>query len=116
MRAWLPYAFVLRRSVASALVLAILLVLLYACVCTQAGSLDGVGEERRVVLFGKVRGGFGDPAGQCVYVLEDPSGAAFILSEHGTPRENAFVIVWGAKHATDEGRPLVVEQRRAGAF
>lgn len=116
MKRWLHYLTLLRGVVASLIVLAILLVIAYACFCHRAGSLTSVKEEGYVVLVGQVKQTFGGPLGDAVYVLEDPSGAVYVLTDVGLPSEGAVVIVWGKKTTTEGGRAMVVERRRAGTF
>jgi len=116
MKGWLQYLTLLRGLVASLIILTILLVLLYVCFYTAAGSLDDVTDGKNVGLVGQVKRVFGGTDRACVYVLEDPSGAVYVLTDVGSPQEGAFVIVWGTKTTTDEGRSMIVERRRAGTF
>lgn len=116
MKNWLQYGSLTRGFVGSLIVLAILLVLAYFAFCTQAGTLSAVQSGRDVVMAGQVIECFGDVGEDCVYVLEDPSGSVYVMSDMGTPAEGAFVVVWGTTQETDEGRRTLIEQKRAGTF
>lgn len=116
MKNWFQYNTFTRGALGSLIVLAILLALGYFAFCTQAGTLDAVDDGRVVVMAGQVTGCFGDVGAECVYVLEDPSGSVYVVSGLGAPAEGAFILVWGTTSETDEGRRLLIEQKRAGTF
>jgi hypothetical protein len=113
---WLHFVVLARGLLGTLIVLAILLAIGYACLCTQAAAIGAIQDGQSVMLVGRVRRAHGDGAEPAVYELEDPSGRIFITTEVGAPVEGAVVLVRGTKNRTDEGRPIVVERQRLGTF
>lgn len=113
---WLSYVLCTRKVIGSLIVMAIIVAIAYACFCTHIDAIGMAKDETRLVLVGQVHRAHGDEVGNAAYELEDPSGRVFVITQVGTPSDGSLVIVLGTKNTTDNGRPLVIEQRRAGTF
>ncbi len=106
----------LRGLVTSALVLAILLALAYACFCHRTDQLTGLDDGQPVVLAGWVRTAYEPGSPQGAYELEDATGKVFVTTQLGTPQQGTMVLVWGTKKDTNTSRAVVIERRRVGNF
>ena len=111
--AWLG---LLRGLLTSALVLAILLVLAYVCLCHRADQLGQLQDGQSVVLAGWVRTAYEPGSPQGAYELEDVTGKIFVTTQLGAPQPGTMVLVWGSKKNTNTGRAVVIERRRIGNF
>ncbi len=113
-----------RALIASLAVLVALLLIAYASFCNQIGRLADVEDAKTVVVSGIVREAWkaeelnpeADKKARDIYMVEDPTGCVYVLTQLGLPRPGTVTVVWGKKRTTDPGRPQVEERNRAGSF
>ena len=107
-----------RKLLLSLLILAALLVGLYWLLFDRIGAIHPNAEEQRLLLIGRVTQTYARDARleTAAYVLRDPTGSIWCLSEKGPPRAGSLLILWGHSERTTQGRTVCREDGRIGSF
>lgn len=107
-----------RRLLSFLLVACVVGAFAYLVFCKQIGRIAQVNDGTTVTVVGRASDCISKESngtGPGVYRLEDPTGAMFVVTRVGAPREEALVVVRGAKR-TKNGHAVVVESYRVGTF
>ena len=97
------------------LLLAALLVGLYAGFCGRVATAFESADGKRMLLIGRVVASDGT-AGNSAYDLSDPTGELWMTSRRGAPAEKSLCLVLIVKKTTRTGRPYGQEILRLGTF